>query len=137
MASKPETTFYQSIHRLLKPQQPKIYNEKMYNPLRGGTPDVWYSGYGGDLWVEYKWIPKLPKRVPVRMYKELSPLQLSWLNTRYEEGRNVRCILGTPEGCWIFRDRLWEHDLDALVIRSNKLTKYDISEFIVSEVQQC
>jgi hypothetical protein len=56
VSSKPETTFIQSIHRHLPKE---VYREKMANPYRGGTPDVWYSGYKSDLWVEYKFIPKL------------------------------------------------------------------------------
>lgn len=71
------------------------------------------------------------------MYKELSPLQLRWLGKRYEEGRNVWVIAGSPEGAWIFKNRTWETDLDPIVIRSNKLTKHDIAEFITGEVDQC
>ena len=135
MASKPETTFYQSIHRLLNSQ--RIYREKMYNPLRGGTPDVWYSGYGGDLWVEYKYLPTLPKRVPIRMYKELTPLQLRWLGLRFEEGRNVVAILGSKEGCWVFENRTWERDLDPNQVRDEHLDKRDIAEYITNKVDVC
>lgn len=135
MASKPETTFYTSIHKLI--DKTRIHCEKMYNPLRGGTADVWYSGYGGDLWVEYKWLGKLPQRVPIRMYKELTALQLQWLGKRYEEGRNVRVILGSPEGCWIFSDRTWEKDFDADIVRENNLTKHDMAEFIIAQVDIC
>jgi hypothetical protein len=109
----------------------------MYNPLRGGTADVWYSGFGGDLWDEYKWLAQLPKRVPIRMYNELSPLQLRWVSERYEEGRNVCVMLGSPEGCWIFVDGAWERDLDPQLVRNAGLTKHDMAEYIKSEVCQC
>lgn len=67
----------------------------MHNPYRGGTPDVWYSGPGGDLWIEYKWQtwPKSNLIVP-----ELSPLQNDWLTRRRNEGRRVGVIVGTPKG---------------------------------------
>ena len=68
----------------------------MYNPLRRGTPDVWYSGNKGDLWVEYKWLPKLPKLIRTRDL--LSPLQLMWIEARHDEGRTVWVIVGSPEG---------------------------------------
>lgn len=134
MASKPETTFYRSVNKLL---DRTIYAEKMYNPLRGGTADFWYSGYGGDLWVEYKWISPLPVRVPIRMYKELTPLQQQWLGKRYEEGRNVQVILGSKDGCWVFKNRNWEIDLDANIVRADALTKFDIAEYINNEVCPC
>lgn len=78
MSQKPETTFYQSIHKKLHKE---IHREKMSNPYARGTPDVWYSGKGGDLWVEYK-VGNNP----------LTYNQLSWLRKRCEEGRNVAVI---------------------------------------------
>lgn len=134
MASKPETTFYRAVNKLL----PKtIHAEKMYNPLRGGTADFWYSGLKADLWVEYKWLPKLPVRVPIRMYEELSPLQMKWLNGRHEEGRTVWVVLGSPEGCWRYTHRTWEQDLSADLVRSTRFNKFDIAEYITSEVHLC
>lgn len=59
----------------------------MHNPYRGGTPDVWYSGKGGDLWIEYKWGKG-----------KLSPLQFEWLTKRHEEGRNVAVCKGSAKG---------------------------------------
>ena len=68
----------------------------MHNAFRGGTPDVWYSGPGGDLWVEYKWIAKIPKSGII--VPNLSALQLDWLTKRRLEGRNVLVVVGTPKG---------------------------------------
>jgi len=102
---------------------------------RGGTADVWYSGNLDDLWVEYKWLAKLPIRVPVRLYKELSPLQLRWLRGRYEEGRNVVVILGTPEGAWIAENLAWEEDFDPTIIRDWKLTKQSVADYIKKRTQ--
>ena len=60
MSSKPETTFITSIHKKLP--EPPPYHEKNNNPFNSGTPDVFYSGNEGDLWVEYKFMKELPKR---------------------------------------------------------------------------
>ena len=68
----------------------------MHNAYRGGTPDVWYSGSRGDLWVEYKWIARIPKRGTI--VPKLSPLQLDWLTKRKAQGRNVLVIVGSPKG---------------------------------------
>lgn len=99
MAQKPETRYYSLIHKKLPAA---LYREKMYNPLRGGTPDVWYSGNKGDLWVEYKYVAKLPKTVPVDVGKLLSPLQARWLEHRAIEGRSVAVIVGSPVGGLVF-----------------------------------
>jgi len=38
---------------------------------------------------------------------KLSELQRNWLDTRYEEGRNVLVLVGSPEGIAIFEDKAW------------------------------
>lgn len=92
MSGKPENAFIRSVHQYL----PKTYHEKMANPWRSGTADVWYSGVLGDMWVEYKYVPKIPKRTAI--LPELSPRQLQWLNDRDAEGRRVAVVLGHPDG---------------------------------------
>lgn len=94
MSVKPETTFIHSIHKHL----PKtVYHMKNNNPYLGGVPDVWYSG-SKDLWVEYKFLPRVPQRGRVRPAELLSPLQAEWLNGRYKEGRTVAVVIGCPTG---------------------------------------
>jgi len=125
--SKPETRFYAAVHKLL-PRS--IHREKMHNPYRGGTADVWYSGNLDDLWVEYKWLAKLPRSASVRLDKLLSPLQQQWLSGRYEEGRNVVVILGTPEGAWICEGIAWKQPLDPVIIRTQAISKQNVADYI-------
>lgn len=102
MSSGPENRFIKSINNVLKLD---IHCEKMHNPFRGGTFDVWYSGKF-DLWVEYKWTNKLGKVV----VPDLSPLQLLWGRDRYKEGRNVCVIVGHPSGGMVFTNPTqWEN----------------------------
>jgi hypothetical protein len=106
MAAKPETGFINSINKHLK----EIYFEKTNNPFRSGIADSWYSGERGDLWVEYKYEPNLPK---IKEYlPNLSPRQLKWLGDREDEGRNVAVILGFPEGGVIYHTRRQSHRPD-------------------------
>jgi len=65
---------------------------------RGGTPDVWYSGTSSDLWVEYKWIDRVPLSVVV---PDATSLQLGWLIGRQNEGRNVALAVGHPNGIFV------------------------------------
>ena len=124
---KPETRYYSAVHKLLPS---KLHREKMHNPYRGGTADVWYSGNLDDLWVEYKWLANLPKKAPVCLDKLLSPLQQQWLLGRHEEGRNIVVILGTPDGAWVFDGASWKEPLNPDVIRTAGFTKQNVADYI-------
>ncbi len=103
MSCKPENTFRVSVHSHL-PRD--LYHVKMNNPFSGGIPDDYYSGSKTDLWIEYKFIPKITPALCA--LPDLSALQLDWLNGRYEEGRNVAVIVGCKEGGVLYRDKEWE-----------------------------
>ena len=127
MSAKPETRYYTAIHRLLPKE---LHREKMANPYRGGTADVWYSGTADDLWVEYKYLARVPKKASIWMDRMLSPLQLLWLRERYREGRNVVVILGTPAGGIVFERCLWEKELTPEEFVSCARTKQQMADYI-------
>lgn len=130
MAAKPETSFSNALRDAL-PEG--IYSMKNNNEYVSGIPDLWFSGRKGDLWVEMKFIQKLPKTVPIRPYDLLSKMQEKWLRDRYEEGRNVAVIIGCKrstrlEGI-ILRDLAWERDIptqdfDALIVSKSELVSF-------------
>lgn len=105
LAVKPENTFIASVHKYLT----QTYHEKMFNPYRSGTPDVWYSGTKTDLWIEYKFIAKMPVKTDIEL--KLTELQKQWLKARYLEGRNVAVICGCKQGGVVFTDCLWENPI--------------------------
>lgn len=117
MAVKPENTFIAGVHKLLPAT---VYHMKTNNPYVAGIPDCYYSGNGGDLWVEYKHVVKLPTKVPVPI--DLSKLQQHWLTNRHTEGRNVAVIVG--------------HGMDGIILRAPEfnleITAYDFRERMVS-----
>jgi hypothetical protein len=118
MSRGPENRFIDSVHRYLKD---KCHFEKMHNPYRGGTADVWYSGPCADIWVEYKWRNSVPKRGVAK--PKLEPLQRDWLRDRYTEGRKVFVIIGTPAGGIIFATpEAWERGraVSQITIRPKK-----------------
>jgi hypothetical protein len=129
--SQPETRFYTAIHKLL-PRE--IHREKMHNIYRGGTADVWYSGKLDDLWVEYKWIAKLPKKL-ICLDKLLSPLQQRWLTGRHEEGRNIVVILGSPEGAWVLEGDSWMEPFSPEAVRTLGVTKRNVADYIKKRTQ--
>lgn len=126
MARKPETTFIASIHAKL----PRVYFEKNHNEYLGGTADVFYSGIFGPLWIEYKFIPRIPVRVPVKA--NLSELQRKWLEDRHAEGRRVAVIIGCKEGgVWLEKED-WGRELPPDEFRERLVTRATLANRIHS-----
>lgn len=113
MSSGPENRFIKSINDKLTKD---IYCEKMHNPYRGGTADVWYSGKY-DAWIEYKWITSMPKKGV--LIPKLSGLQKIWCKDRFTEGRTVFVVVGCPRGAIIFSNPAeWINGLSNPVVLS-------------------
>lgn len=129
MAEKPENAF---IHRLHKKFREAPYIEKMYNPLRAGTPDIYYSGHLGDLWVEYKYVTIVP--ISEKILPDLTPRQRRWLNGRMSEGRNVAVILGTPDGGVIYRNGEWTVPLSQSELLARQIPLSEVAKWITSQV---
>jgi hypothetical protein len=103
MASKPETNFIKRINKAFgKTPQESPYSEKMHNPYRGGTPDVYYEGEKGSMWVEFKWYPRQPKTITT--FEKLTPLQTAWITRAYGNGINVAIVAGCPNGAMIITE---------------------------------
>lgn len=133
MAAKPETTFIAGVHKKL----PKsVYHMKNNNTYVGGIADCWYSGSGGDLWVEYKYLPRTPgpRSHGVDAMKLLSPLQQAWLRDRRMENRNVAVIIGCPDGGVVLTDRTWELELTVKQFTSLLRSKEALAEWVVEQV---
>lgn len=96
MATKPETTFIKGVHKYVT----GMYFMKNNNPYLAGIPDVWYSGFVRDLWIEYKYLPKPPAFI----VPDLSPQQLRWIRMRKLEGRDIWTIVGMPAGGIVIKD---------------------------------
>ncbi|RLC99093.1 MAG: hypothetical protein DRI46_10135, partial [Chloroflexi bacterium] len=92
MSKKPESLF---IQKVLKKLSPNYYAEKTHNQYRGGTPDLFVLGPSGlTLWLEFKWLPKLPAKHVLN----LSELQLRWLKRAAGLDVPVGVVLGWKEG---------------------------------------
>lgn len=81
----------------------EIYVWKVSDRFSAGVPDVWYS-FKKSMFIEYKYYAKgLPKNVT----PNLSALQKLWLNRRYDEGRAVFVVVGSPTTCLVYSDKEW------------------------------
>ena len=90
-----EHGYIRSIHRLLPPE---LLKWKIHDNYAGGVPDCFYAGAAGQLWVEYKWVSKLPTRPETVVKPKLSAQQLAWLIKM--SGLSIPCavIIGSPDG---------------------------------------
>ena len=126
MSSGPENRFIASIHRLLPTT---LHWEKMHNQYRGGTADVWYSGWKRDLWVEYKFVDKIPRVGCI--IPDCTELQKEWLRDRHAEGRRVYVLVGHPKGGVLFvTPAEWEEGLGVLQ-SGREMTKQEIVSWLV------
>jgi uncharacterized protein YlzI (FlbEa/FlbD family) len=136
MSSKPETTFIGSVHKHLPIE---LYHMKNNNPYTAGVPDVWYSGVGGDLWVEYKFI-EIPKRPDTVIdlidgkNPAISHLQQDWLKKRDAQGRDVGVIVGCKEGGVWFSGVTWDFTYTAAKFRSWLVDRKVLAGYINSLV---
>lgn len=128
MSSKSETNWYR---RVLKYKHPQVYHMKTHNPYLGGVADSWFSGTGGDAWVEWK-ITRLPKRDTTPVYVDLSALQLEWLGQRFAEGRNVLVVVGVERGGGVIMTspQEWARDWTKAEFEARLLDVQDIAAFI-------
>lgn len=147
---KPETVFISSVHtHILKTE---IHKEGMANPYRRGTPDNYYDAapwHGPesmkpptqDLWVEYKFKPKVGLKLDLRdqaSRPKLSSLQMKWVRRRYNNGKNAWVICGFPEGGVIMRtpeewSRVWTRtELEAAMISRREVAAC-ITNFVLCQ----
>lgn len=127
-----ENRFIASIHNHL-PKKRILHREKNHNQYRSGTADVWYSGSLDDLWVEYKYRKPFPTRIRF-LVPELTALQLDWINTQHNFGRNVCVIQGFPEGGVVYTAPDLECGLDIDELKSRMMTRKELAAWIT---QRC
>lgn len=129
MSSKPETNFIASIHKHLPPGRHDPYWMKNNNMYTSGIWDVWYSGTAGDMWVEYKFLARIPVKKPFS--PELSELQLEWGRRRLAEGRNMAVIVGCKEGGVIFENLDWEQEITNAEFKARIVARKDLADWII------
>ena len=132
--AKPENTFIASLNRHLPPLS-ELHREKMANPYRGGTADMWYSGPVRDLWIEWKFVPKIPTRASVDLMKDyLSPLQAQWIETQVKFGRNVWVGVGCKDGGFVLEKFEWKRFITPDEFRNRLLSRADLARYIAQFV---
>lgn len=106
--AKPETNFIARVHRRLTEG---VYKQAMGLTSTNGTPDYYYEGPHGCMWIEYKWYPEKPTIIDLTNPKKkphLSALQRLWLNRAMFNRINAFVVAGYPGGgCFLLKDGVW------------------------------
>lgn len=128
-----ESTYTAAVRRLLPPS---VYALKLSLPYTAGVPDSWYSGRGGDLWVEYKYLKHIPREVDLVGNKNpiISRLQQQWLTARASEGRSVAVIVGCDGGGVVLPDLDWQELLSKQEFLARIWTRQQIADWITARV---
>lgn len=90
-----ERQLIDAIHRRL----PKTLHKQSMTSAsltHNGTPDYYYDGSTGDLWVEYKQLKAMPRNGMVEPFVLLTEHQQRWILRRYKIGGNARIVVGLP-----------------------------------------
>lgn len=130
MSRKPENTFISAVHKYLPPGRKNPYWVKNNNEYTGGIADCWYSGLAGDMWIEYKFLDRIP--VKEAFLPALSALQLEWCRDRYNEGRRVAVIVGCKEGGVVFEDLEWETPITNAAFKVRMQSRAELAAWIMS-----
>lgn len=131
---KRETTFYSGVNAKLPKE---IYQEKMFNPLRGGTPDMYYE-LRRNLWCEYKYEP-LPARDTSIVRCTVTELQKWWLDRNHANGHKPIVIVGThlgrvPMGAIFTSPRQWSTGMPCGSFKKLLMTQRELVDEIARRV---
>ena len=108
-----EHGYIRAVHRQLAKITPADFIAwKIHDPYQSGVPDAYYAGESGVLWVEYKWLPAIPKRATTAVDlcnpdRFLTLLQQDWLSKLHRKNIRIAVILGTPNGGVIREGMAW------------------------------
>lgn len=102
-----------------------------------GTPDRYIDGPAGDLWVEFKFLPRTPKLL--RPYDLLSAQQMAWLKRRGAHG-NALVVIGfriserKAMGLVLSTPADWEIDHRKDEYTALLMTNSDVSNYLARRV---
>ena len=113
------------LNGLVNEIDPSVRIWKISDRFNRGVPDVRYAGTLGSMYVEFKYIPKSPRR-PIN--PKLSAHQKKWLREEYGVGTHIAVIVITEGGVQIYPDISWEKP------KLNLVTKKEAAQWIVDQV---
>lgn len=124
-----EHSFIKSVHRYLPLD---LFKWKIHDTFAGGVPDSFYAGPAGILFVEYKYVKKLPKRDSSILKTSLSPQQIQWLNRMTDFNQRAAVVIGCEDTAIILENKIWESPLTKLYYVQRAVPRKAVAEWIAS-----
>ncbi len=131
----PERRFIDSVHRQIDLDW-GLWKQAMTGVMgANGTPDYYYELYNRALWVEYKWVNRLPEQILLIDHTKkyaLSALQRAWLNRAVANKTPVAVVLGSKDGAVIAVGGRWNRPIARQEVEENGVlnTPRNVAEFI-------
>ena len=125
-----EHSFVKSVHRKLPVD---LYKWKIHDSYTNGVPDAMYAGNKAILFIEYKYVPKLPSKKDTVVKLGLSGLQIQWLNNFVDLGHNVAVVVGTEgKNVLIMEDKTWNTPPSKENFLKNAIKTPDLQDYILN-----
>lgn len=130
-----ESDLIASVHKHLPPPAALHRQSMTFSSLSfNGTPDRYYDGPNGDLWIEYKRITSWPRSGRVGGVDEKKPgcyrpNQFEWMERRWENGRNVYGAIFLPDKRVVLQSTPdeWKHGSP---FKGNEIDRRTLAAFI-------
>lgn len=126
-----EHSYIRSIHRLL-PKNILIW--KVNDTFASGVPDAFYAGPRGTLFIEYKYVKKLPVRSATKIKTCITPIQLLWLNRYQTFGHEAYVVVGCGCQSIIVDDFKSLQALNKKDFLENQQNTAEVAAFILSKI---
>ena len=123
-----EHSFIKSVHRYLHPD---VYSWKIHDTFTGGVPDAMYVGPNSLLFIEYKYVKKLPKKLTTNVRHTLSPLQAQWLD-RINGPAKAALVVGVDNTAVILVND-FSANISTLSVLEEGISRQDVANWIYRE----
>jgi hypothetical protein len=122
-----EHSFVKSIHRKL-PKEVLVW--KIADRYSGGVPDAMYAGPKGILFIEYKYVKSLPKKLETVIKTTLSPLQEQWITRMQGWNHSVLLVIGSTDKSCLILNKLTKN-ISKAYYQNNSTTNQNLVELII------
>jgi len=122
-----EHSFVKSIDRKL-PKEVLVW--KIADRYSGGVPDAMYAGPKGILFIEYKYVKSLPKKLETVIKTTLSPLQEQWITRMQGWNHSVLLVIGSTDKSCLILNKLTKN-ISKAYYQNNSTTNQNLVELII------